>query len=134
MKQLFTITFLFVLAAGLTFAQTAEKKVDKNVAQANVKTNSTTSTNAVTYDFTQGDGSQFYGGPSGAVELEAGVWGMIAGDVDQNGGVGSSDLISTRTDLGLTNYNVNDVDMNGGVGSSDLILVRQNLGRITQLP
>ena len=56
---------------------------------------------------------------------------MVAGDIDQNKGVGSSDLISCRASLGSIDYNINDVDLNKGVGSSDLIIIRQNLGKIT---
>ena len=32
---------------------------------------------------------------------------MVAGDIDQNKGVGSSDLISCRASLGSIDYNIN---------------------------
>ena len=128
MKRLLTVAILVMISAVLTIGQTETNKVNQSKSM-----NQTSSTTAATYDFTTGS-DKYYGGANGATELESGVWGMIAGDADQNGGIGSSDLISTRADLGLTEYNVNDVDMNGGVGSSDLILVRQNLGKTTQLP
>ena len=101
-------------------------------------TNSVNAATAVaTYDFTT-SASKYYGGAAGAAVLEIvgndTTWGMIAGDADNNGGIGASDLISTRSVLGSNDYNVNDVDMNSGVGSSDLILIRKNLGKASELP
>ena len=44
------------------------------------------------YDFTSGDGSQFYSGNgSGAKELENNVWGMIAADGNGNGQIQNND-------------------------------------------
>jgi hypothetical protein len=85
------------------------------------------------YDFTTGSG-QYYGGVNAAKDLGSGVWGMIAGDVDGNGGIGASDLISVLAAVGSLAYDINDVDMNGGVGASDLILCLSNVGQISQIP
>ena len=139
MKKVTTTLVFLLLVSSFTLAQAIKKDVAvKKVAvvkanKTKIVNNGVQNTNTTTYDFTTGSG-QFYGGASGATQVESGVWGMIAGDADQNGGIGASDLTSTRAELGALNYNNNDVDMNSGVGSSDLVLIRNNLGKITQLP
>jgi tartrate-resistant acid phosphatase type 5 len=91
------------------------------------------SSSSTLYDFTTGSG-QYYGGVNAAKDLGSGVWGMIAGDVDVNGGIGASDLVSVLAAVGSLAYDINDVDMNGGVGASDLILCLSNVGQISQVP
>jgi hypothetical protein len=86
------------------------------------------------YDFTT-SASQAYG--TGAlVDLGSGSgpFGMFAGDSDQNGGVGASDLVSVRQKIGSDLYEIDDVDMNGGVGASDLVAIRPNIGQVSQIP
>jgi lysophospholipase L1-like esterase len=85
------------------------------------------------YDFTTGS-SQYYGGLNAAKDLGSSVWGMIAGDVDVNGGIGASDLVSVLAAVGSLAYDINDVDMNGGVGASDLILCLSNVGQMSRVP
>ena len=83
------------------------------------------------YDFTTAD--QAYG--TDAVKpLPGGGFAMVAGDVNVNGGIGASDLISVLAAVGAEVYDSNDVGMNGGVGASDLILVLSNVGQISQVP
>jgi hypothetical protein len=85
---------------------------------------------SVAYDFSTGL-SQYAG--NDALDLGGGVFGLFAGDVDGNGGVGASDLVNTRVAIGSIKYIPEDVDMNGGVGASDLVKVRVNIGRAAQV-
>jgi hypothetical protein len=77
------------------------------------------------YDFTIGDGSQFYG-TNGAKELEPNVWGMIAGDANGDGKVkyngAANDKNSILSEVGLitpnnvvNGYSKNDINMDGVV-------------------
>lgn len=84
------------------------------------------------YDFTTGL-NKYYG--TDAKDLGSGVFGMVAGDVDANGGVGATDLATVRSSIGVLNaYVVQDVDMNGGVGATDLATPRSNIGRLSYVP
>ena len=141
MKKIAYLVFLVLLSGTVLLAQenTAKiTKLEKNSPNKIINTQSSVkalnSTTAVSYDFTTGDGSQFYGGSDAAKQMPDGKWAMIAGDADQNGGIGASDLTNTRSELGSIDYNDSDIDMNGGVGSTDLVIIRQNLGKTTQLP
>ena len=144
MKKITFLVFLFLLSGAVLLAQENTSKVgnklQKNSPNKIIDTQSSVkalnNTTAVSYDFTTGH-NKYYGGESACVDLSgtgAGPWAMIAGDADQNGGIGASDLTSTRSDLGSVNYNNNDIDMNSGVGSSDLVIIRKNLGKTSQLP
>ena len=96
MKRLFTVVLLIALSSLFTFAQSETVKENKTVKN----THSTTS--AVTYDFTTGQ-DKFYGGDQGAVQLETGVWGMIAGDANGDG---------------IVKYNGSDNDKNAILGEN----------------
>jgi len=79
------------------------------------------STSAVTlYDFTVVD--SIYGGSSGAVELEPGVWGMIAGDVNESGHISASDRIAVweANDFG---YLTEDINLSGHISAADRIMI-----------
>ncbi len=110
------------------------------------------------YDFTTGDGSQFYpGNGSGAILLETNpinIWGMIAGDANGDGTVKYSDLNNDRLQIliklgfiqtsSISGYHSEDVNMDGVVKYSDIdndrLLILINLGfiqtssKITQVP
>jgi hypothetical protein len=137
MKTLYFVFLALLISYSALFAQDKAGKSDQKIQSASA-VNQTSATDAVaSYDFTT-SASKYYGGAEGAAILEINgadtTWGMIAGDADQNGGIGASDLITVRSSLGSNDYNNNDIDMNAGVGSSDLILIRQNLGKSSQLP
>ena len=114
--------------------------------------NKVTFPNLTTYDFTNSDTT--YYGTGGAKEIEIGVWGMIAGDIDGNGqlkynGIGN-DRLPILTRLGnvqsttLNGYYVEDVNMNGQVKynglNNDRFIILNNLDNIqsstkdTQVP
>ena len=85
------------------------------------KSSPSRTTSAVTvYDFTTGS-DKYYGGTVGAKELETGVWGMIAGDVDQNGIISAADRVEVFTSSGF-GYLDEDVDLSGIINAVDRVI------------
>ena len=72
----------------------------------------------VAFDFAT-HSSQFYGGSNGAVELEPGVWGMVAGDADGDGEILAVDQLIHETQSGLAGYHRSDFNLDGSVSSED---------------
>jgi hypothetical protein len=90
------------------------------------------SNTSTVYDFTAA-ASRYFGGD--AVALTGGRYGMVAGDVDHNRGIGGTDLAFIRLTVGPSVvYGVADVDLNGIVGTEDLLLTRSNIGRTSAVP
>lgn len=85
---------------------------------------------AVSYDFTT-EVSQYAGGSNGAVQLEPGVWGMIAGDADADGLIQMVDGTICTNQLGQTGYNRADFNLDGVVDAADLALWQSNMGLST---
>jgi C1A family cysteine protease len=83
------------------------------------------------YSFTAGSG-QYYGGATGAKELETGVWGMIGGDVNDSGHISAADRIQVRTTGGF-GYVVEDLNLTGNVSAADRIFIR-NAGGFSAVP
>ncbi len=93
-----------------------------------------TSTSATLYDFTSAS-DQFYGGAGGAKEIETGVWGMIAGDANADGGVYAEDYTSYQTSQGNEGYSESaDFNLDGGVYAEDYTLYQINQGQETSVP
>jgi unsaturated rhamnogalacturonyl hydrolase len=88
------------------------------------------------YDFTAGAGQVY--GANGAKELEPGVWGMWAGDVNQDQNVTTSDYTSwyNSARLGESGYRPMDMNMDGVVTTSDYTMWYNNarLGASSQVP
>ncbi|MFH0909832.1 MAG: FG-GAP-like repeat-containing protein [bacterium] len=84
----------------------------------------------VSYDFTT-DSSQYQGGTNGAVELEAGVWGLPAGDADGDGRVRNADATIVQRQAGRTGYLPGDMNLDGLIDTNDQALVLNRLGRVT---
>jgi hypothetical protein len=82
---------------------------------------------AVSYDFTTG-ASQYADGSNGAVQLEPGVWGMIAGDADGDGIIQTVDAMICTNQLGRTGYDRGDFNLDGVVDGADLALWQANQG------
>jgi len=81
-----------------------------------------------TYDFTDALAKAF-GNGAGYKELEAGVFGLVAGDADADGSVFMSDRALWRSNLGLTlTYLSTDFDMDASTFMSDRALWRANIG------
>ena len=111
-------------------------KDNRNIFHTRGQTNYTTP-----YDFTVGDGSQFYPGDGqGAKEIEPGIWGMIAGDGNANGSITASDNNSVWLPqflAGEDGYKSGDYNLNGSVTASDnnsAWLINFLLGADSQVP
>jgi len=86
-----------------------------------------------TYNFTTGSG-QFFG-TGGVIQLETGVWGMIAGDTNNDGGVFAEDYTSYQLNQGNTGYEIiADFNLDGGAFAEDYTLYQLNQGKITSVP
>jgi hypothetical protein len=80
------------------------------------------------YDFTDALAKAF-GNGAGYKELEAGAFGLVAGDADADGSVFMSDRALWRANLGLTlTYLPTDFDMDASTFMSDRTLWRANIG------
>ncbi len=132
MKQNFTILLLMLLVASVSFAQRTGQKIAKeNVIKSAV--NSPNSPTATVYDFTTGS-DKFYGGASGAIEVEAGVWGMIAGDTNNSDIVTNADVDPINTDLNNSGYYDSDANLSGIVTNADVDFINSNLNKSSQVP
>lgn len=91
----------------------------------------TLDTTAVTYDF-RTSLAKYCGGD--AAMLGEGKFGMVAGDADQNHGIGATDLARVRQALAPGSlYRDADVDLSGTVTSADISVTRINIGRVTKV-
>jgi len=70
------------------------------------------------FDFTTGPG-KYMGGTNACVELEPGVWGMVAGDADGDGKVTDVDRLIVSNSLGKTGYLNADLNLDGIVNGND---------------
>jgi len=129
MKNLLILFFLLVLSS-ISFSQV--KKKDIAEAKNQIQINKAKNINAASYDFTTG--SDKYYGTNGAKEVEAGVWGMIAGDVNKSGIVTNSDVDAINADLNTAGYYDSDTNLSGIVSNSDVDLINSNLNKGTQVP
>ncbi|MBN1673069.1 MAG: hypothetical protein JXR37_18630, partial [Kiritimatiellae bacterium] len=68
----------------------------------------------LSYDFTTSS-TCYYGGTNACVELEPGVWGMIAGDADGDGKITWVDRAIASNQVGRSGYWCGDADLNGDV-------------------
>lgn len=85
------------------------------------------------YNFTLPGG--MYGG-NGSVALETGIYGMAAGDADQNAVIDNNDrVLHWRLNAGKQGYLAADFDFDGNVFPSDLNeFWRPNLGKSSDVP
>ncbi|MCC6582015.1 MAG: hypothetical protein IT440_16410, partial [Phycisphaeraceae bacterium] len=72
----------------------------------------------VTYDFTTGP-EKYHGGTNACVELEPGVWGLIAGDADGDGKITDVDREIVKRQMGKTGYLSGDINLDGVVSGED---------------
>jgi len=93
----------------------------------------TPSDNTLTYNFTTGSG-QFAGRGIGAIEIERGVWGMMAGNSDGNNSISFTDFNAVSNNLFQIGYKLGDHNMNGSVSVTDYNPVSHNLFNISQVP
>jgi len=102
------------------------------VMTASVITGLTWGVTPSTYDFTTA--SDKYYGYDGAKELESGVWGMIAGDGNGDGGVYAEDYTLYKANQGYEGYHAADYNMDSGVYSDDYTIKKRNQGSETNVP
>jgi len=84
------------------------------------------SSSTTLYDFTSGS-DRFYGS-GGAKELEAGVWGMYTGDINQDGEVTTADYTTWYNSVraGDSGYQNADINLDGEVTTSDYTIWYNN--------
>ncbi|MBN1673347.1 MAG: hypothetical protein JXR37_20040 [Kiritimatiellae bacterium] len=118
------------VAAGSYYVRLAHRNHAALMSAAAVPfTNETTA-----YDFTTGAG-QAYGGAASVVEVEPGIWGMIAGDADGDGAVLAVDALIHASQTNLTGYHRADFNLDGTVSDEDLTgFWTPNEGRATAVP
>lgn len=80
------------------------------------------------YDFTSGP-DQAYGGANAHKQLEPGLWGMIAGDANQDGQVENADKVIWYEQNGSFGYFMADFNRDGHINLLDLQLWSVNAGR-----
>ena len=119
-------------------SETTENSLAKDGKSDYILTNQApnrSTSSVASWDFTTGSG-QYYGGATGAQELETDVWGMIAGDADGDGQVQNTDKnVEWRSQVGQSGYKEADFNLNGQVQNDDKNLVwRYNVGRGSQVP
>ncbi len=132
MKKVITIIALLFLVSTLSFAQNA-KKITNTLDKGKVVKNAVQNTNATTYDFTTGS-NKFYGGTAGAKEVQAGVWGMIAGDGNGDGSIDAQDYTLYKNNQGVEGYEAADYNLDGGNYAEDYTLFKNNQGSETEVP
>ncbi len=87
---------------------------------------------AITYDLSTAQ-SQAYGTVP-MNELESGVFGLVAGDVNRSGSVLGNDAAEVLSELSSVIYSFKDVNLSGVVTAADVNLVFKNLNRSSVVP
>jgi len=72
----------------------------------------------IPYDFAS-SAAAHSGGSNSAVEVESGVWALIAGDADGDGRVTGTDRTIVEQQLGTTGYLAGDLNLDGVVSDAD---------------
>ena len=96
-----------------------------------------TASTVSTYDFTTAvsiPGDQFYGGTAAAVEVESGVWAMIAGDANGSGAVNATDYVVIKPEINTPGYKTSDVNLSGTVNATDYLKVKSNINKLSSVP
>lgn len=88
--------------------------------------------NSTLYNFTSGE-EQFYGF-DGSIEIKPNVWGMIAGDTNNDGGVYAEDYTQYRISQGAEGYEISDFNLDGGVYAEDYTIYKINQGLESGIP
>lgn len=144
MKKTKLIAVLLFLFVSLLSAQVDKKLNSENIdedigkkpqkieTRVNVQS-AQSSSSIVSYDFTTGS-NKYYGGTAAAVEVEPGVWAMIAGDADGNGAINATDYLAVLPTINTLGYLGTDVDLNGVVNATDYLVIRPNINKLTYVP
>lgn len=142
MKKTILLLLVFFFAA-VTFAQEKPNTISEKAQNESLEiekiekiskvnqTNATTTT--VSYDFTTGS-NQYYGGTAAAIEVEPGVWAMIAGDANGSGTVDASDRSDAWNDRNSSGYYSSDINLSGTVDASDRSTAWNNRNKSSAVP
>jgi len=151
MKIQYLIAIAFLLSFSILIAQekqdktigkTAKVTVNKTESQSIEKLKGTVNSTAaaVTYDFTVA-GAAYTTGPDPMVEVETGVWAMIAGNADGSGAVDAADRSLAWNHRNIAGYYSDDalklssdLNLSGTVDATDRSLAWNNRNKITQVP
>ena len=113
-------------------SKTVENSLAKGGKSVYILTNQApirSTSSVASWDFTTGS-DKYYGGASGAKEIDTGVWGMIGGNArNSDQSIFASDLADVRTEFlaGASGYNDCDLNLDGDVFASDYALGRLNM-------
>ncbi|MBK7104526.1 MAG: hypothetical protein IPH62_04520 [Ignavibacteriae bacterium] len=145
------LLFIFFFSSVFVVNAQVEKKIiegtlaentqiaNKNIVDKYAKVggvNYTQATNVATYNFTA-PGAAYKPTPTSPepmVEVEPGVWAMIAGDANSDGGVYLEDFASYQLNQGVQGYLNADFNMDGGVYLEDFAIYQLNQGKQTLVP
>ncbi len=142
MKNNITIVLLVLFTVSVSFAQKNEREIinkritltqQKKEIDKTVIRSLNAITTATLYDFTTGS-DKFYGGSYGAIEIESGVWGMIAADGNSDGSVDAQDYNLYKNGQGNEGYESADYNLDGGNYAEDYTLYKDNQGKETAVP
>ena len=146
MKKIMLLFFVCSFAA-MAFAQEKPNTISEKAQNESLETekidkvskvNQTNATNTVvSYDFTTGS-NQYYGGTDAAVEVEPGVWAMIAGDANGDGTVNAIDFNDHWLPQNGTAYSYDktaDFNLDATINAIDYNTYwLANNGKATQVP
>ncbi len=130
MKRAFVYFIFIILYSSFAFGQVVKKDIPNVSKQKVVKI--TQNVNNTNYDFTTG--SDKYYGTNGAKEIQTGVWGMIAGDTNGDGGISGPDYTNYQNSQGNEGYEVTDFNLDGGVSGPDYTIYQNNQGKESAVP
>ncbi len=86
---------------------------------------------SIQYNFTTGSG-QIYG--TGKIQVETGIWAMLAGDADNDMQIGNTDFDLWGTQFGGVSYLLGDFDLDHQVGNTDYDKWATNFAKVGSLP
>jgi hypothetical protein len=90
------------------------------------------------YDFTTGNGNQFYPGNGSEAKLlettPSNVWGMVAGDANRSTVINATDYLFVKSQSGFSGYFNGDCNLSGTVNATDYLVIKPNSGKYSQVP
>ena len=146
MKKIYLTIFVCCFTASI-FAQEKSNTIRENdqiespeqvkIEQVSKIQQSNAAATVVSYDFTTGS-DKYYGGAAAAVEVETGVWAMIAGDANGDGTVNAIDFNDHWLPQNGTAYDYSktaDFNLDATINAIDYNTYwLANNGKATQVP
>ena len=142
MKKIYLTIFVCCFTASI-FAQEKSNTIRENdqiespeqvkIEQVSKIQQSNAAATVVSYDFTTGS-DKYYGGAAAAVEVETGVWAMIAGDANGSGTVNTTDYLIVQPQINTSGYQGSDVNLSGTTNTTDYLVIQPNINKVSQVP